>query len=320
MNFLWPWVFLLFPLPIVFWFRSNTATVKNTMPVSPRLAQALDSIGNDYSIQWSVDKLLAWLCWLLLLVAIAQPGRPDQAKIQPASGRAIAMVIDLSGSMERDDFTLDGETANRLTVVKKIANQFIAARAGDRISLVLYASDAFIAAPLTFDLNAVQHQLSAAGIGMAGRSTAIGDALGLALQTLSDDPSPQKAIVLLSDGANNAGAVEPESAATLAAARSVRVHTIALGSTNKRKDAYSMAPSADLDEATLQDIAASAGGVFFRAKSSEDLAKIYAEIDQLESAEVDTPPIIVRRDLRHWPLIAVFLGLLLRAFLRRRQP
>jgi len=301
-----------------FWFRRQSVAAANALPVSPRLAAALDNIKPAPAWHITKEKLLAWSMWVLLLLALAQPGRPDQASVQPASGRALAMAIDLSGSMEREDFEWQGEKADRLTIVKAVANEFIGARAGDRVSLVLFASEAYIAAPLTFDLQAVQYQLSAAGIGMAGRATGIGDALGLSIQTLSTDPASEKAIVLLSDGTNNAGAVEPESAAKLAAERGIRVHTIAMGSDREREDAYSMAPSADLDETTLAAIAASAGGQFFRARTSADLQDIYTTIDALETAEVETPPVVVRRDLRHWPLLALFLCLCLRTFLRRR--
>jgi len=316
-NFTWPWVFILLPLPLWFWIRQNSLSAANALPVSQRLATALDDIKLSTGWRMNRDKLLAWLIWGLLLLALAQPGRPDQASVQPASGRALAVAIDLSGSMEREDFDWQGESANRLSVVKAVANEFIAARAGDRLSLVLFASEAYVAAPLTFDLAAVQHQLASAGIGMAGRATGIGDAIGLAIQSLSNDPATEKAIVLLSDGTNNAGAVEPESAAALAAERGIRVHTIALGSDREREDAYSMAPSADLDEASLENIALSAGGAFFRARTSEDLENIYTTIDQLERAEAQTPPVVVRSDLRHWPLLALFVCLCIRSLLRR---
>jgi len=319
MTLNWPWVFLLLPLPMWFWFHRQWLRQSASIPVSPRMAAAFEATQQSTSIRTNRQQLLAWLMWCLLLLALAQPNTPNQATVQPASGRALSVVIDLSGSMDRTDFDWNGEQSDRLSVVKALANEFIEARSGDRVSLVLFASEAYVASPLTFDLTAVQHQLSVAGIGMAGRATGIGDALGLAIQTLRDDPSPEKAIVLLSDGTNNAGAVEPESAAALAAERGVRVHTIALGSDREREDAYSMPPSADLDEDTLKSIAASAGGEFFRAKTSNDLRKIYTTIDQLETAESDTPPIVVRRDLRHWPLIALFFLLCLRAFMNRRS-
>ena len=127
------------------------------------------------------------------------------------------MLIDLSTSMERRDFSIDSEAVDRLTVVKKIASEFIVNRIGDRLSLVLFGSEAFIASPLSYDLNAVNTILQSSGIGMAGRTTAMGDALGLAIKSLREDNAASKAIVLLSDGTNNAGTAEPEDAAQLAA-------------------------------------------------------------------------------------------------------
>lgn len=318
MNFLWPWIFILLPIPLWFEFQRESHSHVASIEISPRLAFALNDVNENNASLFNIDKMLAWLIWLSLLTAIAQPGKPDIATVQPASGRAISVVIDLSGSMEREDFEWQGEITNRLSVVKAAAAEFIQARNGDRVSLVLFASEAYIASPLTFDLTAVQHQLAVAGIGMAGRATGIGDALGLAIQSLADDPSTEKAIVLLSDGTNNAGAVEPESAAALAAERGVRVHTIAMGSDREREDAYSMAPSADLDEDTLKQIAQRAGGQFYRAKTSQDLTEIYTTIDKLETAEADTPPIVVRQDLRHWPLYVLLACLLFRT-LRRWQ-
>ena len=313
MNFLWPWIFLLAPVPLWFEIRNSLPGTTGIVDISPRLAAALQEVDEHKGWTFNIDKTIAWLIWLSLLAALAQPGKTDSATVQPASGRAISVVIDLSGSMERDDFEWQGKKANRLTVVQAVASEFIIARSGDRVSLVLFASEAYIASPLTFDLKAVQHQLAVAGIGMAGRSTSIGDALGLAIQSLRDDPASEKAIILLSDGTNNAGAVEPENAASLANERGVRIHTIALGSDREREDAYSMAPSADLDEETLKSIAQNANGEFFRAKTSQDLIQIYSTINALESAEVDTPPIVVRRDLRHFPLYFLIGILLIRA-------
>jgi len=213
--FAWPWIFLILPLPLlVRYFQREPPG--HAIAVPDRLASALDAIdGNQAGTNW-LDNGLAWLSWLLLLTAIAQPSFTGNAVAQTASGRAMAVAIDLSGSMEREDFALDGVTTDRLSVVKQVAGQFIEAQKGNRVALVLFAEEAFIASPLSFDTRAVSSYLHSAGIGMAGRSTAIGDALGLAIQSLRSDPAADKAIVLLSDGTNNAGTVEPESAAVLA--------------------------------------------------------------------------------------------------------
>jgi len=315
----WPWLLLLLPLPLLlnrFW-KPKLSQATDAIALPSALDECLTSINKPTALMPNKDLILPWLCWIALLLAIAQPSRPGDSVVQPVSGRAMSLVIDLSGSMERKDFDIDGEAVTRLNLVKHIAGQFIKQRSGDRLSLVLFGKEAFIASPLTFDLTALASTLDSAGIGMAGRSTAIGDALGLALQSLRGDPAPSKAIVLLSDGTNNSGSVEPESAATLAASMNIRVHTIALGSERGADGAFQTSPSADLDEETLKQIAQSSGGQFFRASTSEDLSQVYARIDQLETAEVESPPIILKTDLRWAPLMALLLFLLSYSALRR---
>lgn len=307
--FSWPWVFLLLPLPLLM-LRQNGSKKTNAISIPPALETQLDALNTSTRLNISIRHLISWFAWICLLSSIAQPWHPGDTQVQPVSGRAIAIAVDVSGSMERRDFALDGIDNDRLTVVKQVAHDFIEQRKGDRVSLVLYGSEAFIASPLTFDLSALGNILNSAGIGMAGRSTAIGDAIGLSIQTLQNDPATSKAIVLLSDGTNNAGSVEPESAATLAKSLNVRIHTIALGSEDKGLSGFETANSADLDEETLKAIANDAQGQFFRARSTEDLRQIYTEIDKLERAEVVAPPVIVRKDLRFWPQIMLLLALL----------
>lgn len=318
-EFNWPWILWALPLPlcIVFvknWFRQKAAS--NAIRITPGLAGAFQQLKNSKvsnSRRSAVffRLLLLSIAWLCLLIAIAQPSRPESTQALTASGRAMAVLIDLSTSMERRDFTIDGEPVDRLSVVKKIASEFIAERAGDRIGLVLFGSEAFIASPLTYDLNAVNHVLQSSGIGMAGRTTAMGDALGLAIRALRDDPAEQKAIVLLSDGTNNAGSAEPEDAALLAKELGIRVHAIGLGSDGSTSDQQQFqSASADLDEATLKSIAQASGGQFFRASSTDQLQMIYHEIDSLESTDYIAPPLIIKSDLRN-----IFICITLLCFL-----
>ena len=218
--------------------------------------------------------------------------------------------------MERRDFSIDNETVNRLVVVKNIASEFIGSRKGDRVGLVLFGSEAFIASPLTYDVDSVNTTLQGSGIGMAGRTTAMGDALGLAIKSLRDDPAVEKAIVLLSDGTNNAGTVEPEDAAELAISLGITVHTIGLGSEDAGIEGQQFqSASADLDEATLKAVASASGGEFFRARTSAELKAIYAEIDALESANVPAPPLIIKRDFRNLfivlSLLCLFVSLII---------
>ncbi len=312
-HFTWPWVFLLLPLPWLLRRRHPKWEMAEAIDVPPSMEEALQGLTTRRRQGPDIRQWLQWLCWVTLLLAIAQPWRPGDAVMQPVSGRAIALAVDISGSMDRQDFTLDGQTSDRLSIVKQVAGDFMTRRKGDRLSLVLYGKEAFIASPLTFDLMALNSILDSAGIGMAGRSTAIGDAIGLSIKTLQSDPATHKAIVLLSDGTNNAGSVEPESAAELASELGIRIHSIALGSVDGELGGYQTAQSADLDEATLEQMATLAGGEFFRASSTADLQQIYDAIDKLESAEAPAPPVIVRQELRVWPQALLLLCLLLLA-------
>jgi Ca-activated chloride channel family protein len=271
-------------------------------------------------------RVLPWLAWVLFIVALAQPVKTSDATVQAASGRAIAMVVDVSGSMSRTDFIVDSVQSDRLTAVKQVASEFIEKRRGDRLGLVLFGNEAFIASPLSFDTQAIANNLNTAGIGMAGRSTAIGDALGLAIKLLDNDPATSKAIILLSDGTNNAGTTEPENAAELANTFGIRIHTIAMGSEGKTSE-FSTAASADLDETTLQNIATIAAGQYYRVRSFKDLQDVYTELATLNTAVGDTPPVLIKIDLRNIVLLILLIVMLILFCLQgsvgdsiRRQP
>jgi len=320
-EFAWPWVFVLLPLPAIIMYLQSQKPTSDSILIPPSVATALTEIEHQKRKAgldlYTLRLLLLCLSWLTLLTAIAQPFKPETGEATPASGRAISLLIDLSTSMERRDFSiknekLDDETVDRLVVVKKIASQFIAEREGDRLGLVLFGSEAFVASPLTYDIDSVNAVLQSSGIGMAGRTTAMGDALGLAIKGLRDDPAGEKAIVLLSDGTSNAGTVEPEDAAELAQSLGITVHTIGLGSDESASEGQQFqSASADLDEETLKAIAVASGGEFFRAHTSSELQSIYNEIDSLESADAVAPLLIVRRDYRNIFIVLSLVFLLL---------
>lgn len=320
-EFAWPWIFLLVPLPAIVIYLQTQKQSNDSILVPPGLTKALTRIEQQKNKAGldlhTLRLLLLALSWLALLIAVAQPFKPEAGDATPASGRAISLLIDLSTSMERRDFTVkneaqEDEPVDRLVVVKKIASQFIAERKGDRVGLVLFGSEAFIASPLTYDTDSVNTVLQSSGIGMAGRTTAMGDALGLAIKSLREDPATEKAIVLLSDGTSNAGTAEPEDAAKLARTLGITVHTIGLGSddsVNKRQQFQSA--SADLDEETLKAIANASGGEFFRAYTSDELQTIYSEINTLESSDAIAPALIIKRDYRNIFILLSLLFLLL---------
>jgi len=323
-EFSWPWIFLLLPLPALAFIKYTHASDSNSaIDIPPGLSRAIARIDRDEGMRTTfslhtIRLTLLALAWFALLTAIAQPFKPEAGTAQPASGRAIALLIDLSTSMERRDFSIDSEAVDRLTVVKKIASEFIVNRIGDRLSLVLFGSEAFIASPLSYDLNAVNTILQSSGIGMAGRTTAMGDALGLAIKSLREDNAASKAIVLLSDGTNNAGTAEPEDAAQLAASLGIVVHTIGLGSEASNDAAQQFqSASADLDEATLKSIATQSGGEFFRAHTSDELAKIYSQIDTLQSTDAAAPALIIKRDIRNIFILIALLFVVIVLLLER---
>lgn len=257
---------------------------------------------------------LIWTLWAALVVAVAGPRLVLPGIALPASGREIMLAMDLSGSMERRDFALDGETVSRLQAVKRVGADFIRRRAGDRIGLVIFADQAYVAASPTFDTQSVARALEEAGIGLVGRSTGIGDGLGLALRRLDPrdagtetgqpTPTSAKVVVLLSDGANNAGQTAPRDVAALARDLGIRVHTIALG---PRDMANADGEQDVVDTETLREMAEVSGGRAFRVKTTEDLVAVADSIDAIEGGRAKAPPVPLRRDLWPWPAALALL-------------
>ena len=234
----------------------------------------------------------------------------------PVSGRDLMMAVDLSGSMQEEDFVVNGRKVNRLVATKKVAGEFIQRRIGDRIGLILFGEQAYLQTPLTLDRETVQILLQESAIGLAGQSTAIGDAIGLAVKRLRTHEESNRVLILLTDGANTSGAVEPLEAADLAAKEGLKIYTIGVGADemivrgffgNKRVN-----PSADLDEETLTAIAKKTGGLYFRARDTKELEKIYKVLDKLEPIERDVKRFRPRSALYFWPLsISLLLALTL---------
>ncbi|HEY9183246.1 MAG TPA: VWA domain-containing protein, partial [Gammaproteobacteria bacterium] len=251
--------------------------------------------------------------WVLAVVAAARPQFVGEPVALPMTGRDLLLSVDLSGSMEEQDFQLNGQWVDRLTATKAVATEFIERRVGDRVGLILFGREAYLQAPLTFDRATVATLLDESVIGLAGKETAIGDSIGLAIRTLDDAGVEQgrRVLILLTDGANTAGQVEPRKAAELAAQRNLVIYTIGIGA-----DALTVRslfglrqinPSADLDEETLTAIAEMTGGRYFRARDTAEFAEIYTILDELEPAESDERGFRPVTELYHWPLGAALL-------------
>jgi Ca-activated chloride channel family protein len=268
----------------------------------------------DAAATWLKKPLLAaiaTLAWVLLVVAAARPQWVGEVVTLPVTGRDLLLAVDISGSMDTQDMFLAGEPVNRLAVVKKVAGEFIQRRRGDRVGLVLFGSRAYLQTPLTFDTETTAILLDESEIGLAGRETAIGDAIGLAVKRLREDAASDRVLVLLTDGANTSGEVQPMQATEFAAREGLKIYTVGVGADEMMvRDFFGsrvVNPSADLDEDTLRAIAERTGGAYFRARDAQALAEIYRRLDELEPVESDQEVIRPIDDLFHWPLGAAFL-------------
>ncbi|WP_374607051.1 VWA domain-containing protein [Thermomonas sp.] len=265
---------------------------------------------------------LAMLAWCLLCVAAARPQQLGPAVAPPQVGRDMMLAVDLSASMGEEDMELGGRLVDRLTAAKAVLADFLDRRVGDRIGLVVFGDRAFALTPLTLDRDSVRQQLDASVVGLAGRATALGDAIALSTKRLQQQRTEQRVLIVLTDGVNTAGVLEPAKAAQIARDTGVRIHAIAFG--GEGGGALSVfglqLPTGgdEVDEAGLQRIAKLTGGRFFRARDTEALAGIYAEIDALEPVQRQGQAVRPRIERYPWPLgLALALGVL--ALLLRRR-
>jgi len=293
MSFAHPWLFLLLLLlPVLAWLKgrrgASPAFLYSSVKLVAGLAQARRS---------RAGRVLAALRWLTLAVLITAMAGPRFVRSQTeikASGVDIVVALDLSGSMISEDFVIHNERVNRFDMARRVLKGFIDKRPSDRIGLVVFASQAFIAAPLTLDHEYLQENLDRLQIGSINQnSTAIGDALATAVNRLRDLKAKSKIVILMTDGQNNAGKIEPTAAAAAAAAVGVKVYTVGIGEqgfapmpvfVGGQKVGYQDEP-VDVDEPTLQHIADVTGGKYYRADNAERFQQIYAEIDKLEKTE-----------------------------------
>lgn len=325
-EIVWPWVLAALPLPFIYRrLLRSAATAANSALRVPAVEDF--SIITQHGGTGATSRSAYWLAlaaWLLLLLAAARPQWLGDAIEVPISGRDLMLAVDLSKSMQEVDFVLDGERVNRLTATKKVVGDFIERRVGDRLGLVLFGSQAYLHVPLTFDRSTVAQLLDETVIGLAGPSTAIGDAIGLAVKRLRDNNSEDKVLILVTDGANTAGVIEPQRAAELAAAAGLTIHTIGIGAdeimVRRLFGTFRVNPSRDLDEKTLRAVADSTNGRYFRARDVAELEKIYAEIDKLEPVEQGGEHFRPTTPLFPWPLaLAVLLSGIAVALVSQRK-
>lgn len=325
----WPWIFAALPLPLAAWYLLPRAAQGPAsalrVPFFAAITAAVGAPGGHSPRGLRLMTLLAAaLAWALLVTAAARPQLLGEPVALPMQGRDLMLAVDLSDSMTEEDMVIGNRAVDRLTAVKAVAGDFIERRTGDRVGLILFGSQAYQQAPLTFDRGTVRTLLFESAIGLAGKATAIGDAIGLAVKRLRETPNgvpaqrgpdaapgsaaaQQRVLILLTDGANTAGSIEPRKAAELAAREGVRIYTIGVGADPRGTFGLRLG-GAQIDEPTLEAIAQTTGGRFFRARDIRALQEIYAILDELEPAVSDEQTWRPVDDLFQWPL-GLALGL-----------
>ncbi len=318
-RFEWLWAFAALPLPLLVYRLAPPAPEAHAAALRVPFFAALRTLAAGRARRVRPRQLLGGAAWLLLVLAAARPQWVGEPVALPQSGRELMLAVDVSGSMKMQDMQLAGAAVTRLAMVQQVAGEFVERRAGDRLGLILFGTRAYLQTPLTFDRRSIGQSLAEAEIGLAGERTAIGDAIGLAVKRLRGRPAASRVLILLTDGANTAGAIVPQRAAQLAAEAGLRVHTIGVGADQLLvRDLFGtrrIDPSAELDEATLQSIAQTTGGRYFRARDTEGLRAIYALLDELEPVAGDPDRLRPVAELFVWPLglamlIAALLALL----------
>ena len=309
----WPLVLLLLPLPwLVYRLSSASGQSRQAalrVPVIEDFRLGTDDRAGITPKRWR--QWLSLLAWVLLVLAASRPQWLGEAIAIPVSGRDLMLAVDLSDSMRTGDFRIRDEQVNRLQATKQVASDFIERRRGDRLGLILFGTQAYLQAPLTFDTKTVNRLLQESAIGLAGERTAIGDAIGLAVKRLDAESNNSRVLILMTDGANTAGEVAPMKAAQLAASHGLKIYTIGIGADEQIENTWfglrRVNPSAQLDEETLVEIARQSGGRYFRARDSEALAQIYRLLDELEPVASDTQNLRPVRSLFVWPLAIALL-------------
>jgi Ca-activated chloride channel homolog len=321
----WPWMLFALPLPLLAaWLLPRARTAITAALRMPQSGFRLP-VATHASPVSAWRRGLAMLAWCLLVVAAARPQWLGEPEDIPRSGRDLLLAVDTSGSMSIQDMQIGNQAADRFSTVQAIASDFIERRVGDRVGLILFGSRAYLLTPLTFDLKTVAKQLDESEIGLAGRETAIGDAVGLSVKRLLDRPQDQRVLILLTDGVNNAGELDPQKAIELAVANKVRIYTVGIGAEAVRVDSLfgsrTINPSADLDVGMLSAMAEKTGGKFFRARDTAELAGIYREIDRMEPVAGNAETLRPVDELYMLPLLAAMLvaGCALLLPLRRQR-
>ncbi|MBT8435415.1 MAG: VWA domain-containing protein [Gammaproteobacteria bacterium] len=311
LGFDWWWAMLLLPLPLLARSLLPTADNADVALAVPLLNQhrLTDASSNKSSARFA--RICFWLFWICLVAAASRPYWLGDPLSRTISGRDLMLAVDISGSMSETDMTINSKTASRIEVLKVVVEKFIQRREGDRLGLILFGTNAYTYVPLTFDLDTLSKLLADTSTGLAGRHTAIGDAIGLAVKTMREQDNEHRVLILVTDGSNTAGFGNPVIAAQAARQQGLTIYTIGVGTdaqTLGRTYGLNNIPTGvALNERVLGKIAEVTGGEYFRATNAQALEKIYLTLDELEPVEYNYQSHRPRSELFTLPLASGIL-------------
>jgi len=317
-RFLQPeWLWLLALLPAVLLLRGRSGAVAAIEYSDVGIARKVARAARSRAGRWVW--LLPILAAALMIVGLARPIIGHGRTLITANGIDIVLGLDVSGSMQALDFKLADRRVNRIEVVKSVVSKFVDERPDDRIGLIAFAGKPYLVSPLTLDHDWLQQNLERITVAGADDGTAIGSAIAAGVNRLRGTPAKSKVIILLTDGMNNTGKISPMAAAAAAKAMGVKVYTIGVGVRGEApipvKDQFGnsrlMMAKVDVDEKTLQAVAAETGGMFYRATDTDSLQKIYEQINALEKTAQSAQRFEHTEELFRWALFpaVALLGL-----------
>ena len=315
-----PWAGLLWPLPFLIWFLISPAKAQVSAALKVPFYSAMQTLVQGDKTWLTKRSYFIWLilAWTFFIIALSGPQWVGEPRTLSRDSYNIMLILDISPSMGVNDIEDHGRRITRLYAVKRAAKQFVNKRVGDKIGLILFGEHAYLMTPLTYDRRNVAQRIEDATVGLAGKSTSIGDAMGLAIKRLQQVPEQGRMIILLTDGVSNSGILTPLKAASLASSEHIQINTIGLHSSLDPRSFdglfLSMSGAADLDEDTLKIVAKTTGGHYFRATDQASLERIYGYIDKMARVSQDKADIRPRYDYYPWFLgcgLLIFLLLLL---------
>ncbi|AHF02149.1 von Willebrand factor A [Thiomicrospira aerophila AL3] len=323
-HFIWPALILIAPLPWLVRRYLKPAAQEQQPLVAPTLGQRLRNfIAPQQTLvddaqgakMHHVSLHLAFaIIWLLLILAAMRPVWYITPAPFEASGRDMMLSIDISPTMLREDMSWQGQRVDRLVALKRVMDEFITQRQGDRMGLIVFSTEAHLVSPLTYDLQAINQLMMESEVGMAGNTTAIGDSIGLAIKHLSEQQNDRAVLVLLTDGANNDGFLDPIEAAEKAAEMGLIIHTIAFGNIDTSRG-RPVSSAFDIDLEALEKISGLTGGRSFAAGDAQTLRDIYRTINELEANTFELNHYRARHELFIWPLgLALLLSWLIAVY------